>query len=364
MVETSVIILNYKAGDVAIQCARSVLKSKGYADFEILLVDNGSRDGSLEKFFTAFKSHPKVRILETGGNAGYTGGNNFAVRHSRASTYCVVLNNDTYVEPYFLKELVAAMRENPDAAMASAHLANVPSFKPKDIAAAQKFFKNREGYGVTLNPLGYTISYREGRKAGRFSPIVAVHGGGFIFRKDVIGLPFDPDYFIYAEETKLSWLTRLRGHRILWARNAHVYHLSNLVRKSSSPTLRNHFTFLGERNKVMNWLTLYSPWTTVRLLPVFLLGILAINAYEPQKILRRARSYYYLLTHPGQVLRKRREVARLRKVPDRELLRQMSCKLQDDAGARGASGALVRLMNACTCAWFRLVGLPSVEHRT
>jgi GT2 family glycosyltransferase len=361
MVETSVIVLNYKQAELSIACTKSVLKSKGYNDYEVLLVDNGSRDGSLEKFFTAFRKHPKVRVFETGENTGYTGGNNFAFRHARATKYVIVLNNDTIVEPDWLREMAAAMKLNPDAAAASAHLANVPTFQPAALREARKFFRRRQEKGVTLNPLGYTIEYPARDAGARFSPVVAVHGGGFIFRRE-LGPPFDNDYFIYAEETKFSWLTRIRGLRILWARNAHVYHLSNIVKKSN-PALAKRFTFLGERNKVLNWLTLYQAGTTWKLLPVYLLGILALNAYEPRKIPYRLKAYAWLLAHPGIICRKRREVNALRKVPDRELFRMMSSKLQDDKDARGASGALVKAMNAFSQAWMALMGLPSVERR-
>ena len=110
----SIIILNWNRRDDTLECLRSVQRID-YPDFETIVVDNGSSDGSVAAMRTAF---PQVRVLEAKENLGYAGGNNVGIRDAleRGTDYVLLLNNDTIVDPALLREFV-------DAAAAALHIA-------------------------------------------------------------------------------------------------------------------------------------------------------------------------------------------------------------------------------------------------
>ncbi len=358
MVETSVIILNYNQKAITVTCVKSVL-SQTYKNFEIILVDNASTDGSLEAFEKEFGKRKKIKIIANKENTGYTGGNNLGASHAKGK-YVVVLNNDTFCEKEWLKELVDVPKKNPNAAMASSNVVNVPNGDPERMKEVENhFYERMKG---TYNVLGYDILLGE-KTNEAFYEICAAHGGGFIYKKDIVGnAPFDQEYFIYAEETKLGWTTRIRGYKILWAKNARVYHLHNTVRRSD-PRIEKKFRFLGERNKITNWLTFYELGTTLKLIPIYFLAILMINLFEPNKILQRVKAYLWILSHPNWWLSRRKEIQSVRKMCDADLFILMSAKLNDESRMRNKlQKEFLKIINKICCSYCRFAGLRFVEH--
>lgn len=101
----AVIVLNWNGTDDTVECLRSLLQVD-YPRYEIVVVDNGSRESPRARIADEF---PSVTYLETAQNLGYAGGNNVGIRHAlaRGHDYVFVLNNDTVVEPEFLTQAVA-----------------------------------------------------------------------------------------------------------------------------------------------------------------------------------------------------------------------------------------------------------------
>jgi GT2 family glycosyltransferase len=108
---TWVIVLNYNGRDDTL----ALLASLAVVNAVVLMVDNGSSDGTVAAVQAAY---PAVRVLDTGANLGYSGGNNVGIAHALAAgaEVIVVLNNDTLVEPGFLEPLVAVVAHDPVAA--------------------------------------------------------------------------------------------------------------------------------------------------------------------------------------------------------------------------------------------------------
>jgi len=107
----AIILLNWNNGADTLDCLRS-LKAIDYADYRIIVADNGSSDGSAAAIREA---HPDVTLLENGKNLGFAAGNNAAIRLALegAYDYVLLLNNDTVVDPGFLHALVAAAEADP-----------------------------------------------------------------------------------------------------------------------------------------------------------------------------------------------------------------------------------------------------------
>jgi len=103
----SIVILNYNAGELLEKCISSILKSN-YKNFEIILVDNASKDESHKECKNKF---PKIKLIENKENLGYCEGNNVGLRMARGE-YVVILNPDTIVDNNWLDELLKAYENN------------------------------------------------------------------------------------------------------------------------------------------------------------------------------------------------------------------------------------------------------------
>src|SRR3990172_12355245 len=107
--KVSIVILNWNGLQDTLACLES-LKAVDYPSFEIILVDNGSTDGSPEKLASLVKGNPKVKLILSPKNLGFSGGCNVAIQRAldQGAEYVLLLNNDTHVNPRFLAPLVRA----------------------------------------------------------------------------------------------------------------------------------------------------------------------------------------------------------------------------------------------------------------
>jgi len=242
--QVSVVILNWNGRRYLDDCLTS-LQSQTFTDFEIILVDNGSTDDSVEWVETHF---PQVCLIRNAQNVGFAEGNNQAIR-STAAEFIVTLNNDTRVEPGWLAALVEAVASDSAVGM----------------VASKMIFADRPGMinsaGIALDPVGIAWDRLGGTHDDpNETVLVEVFGpcaGAALYRRamlDQIGL-FDADFFAYLEDVDLAWRARLSGWRCLYAPAARVYHVHSATGGEGSP-FKNRL--LG-RNKVWTIAKNYGP---------------------------------------------------------------------------------------------------------
>ena len=311
--EVSIIILNWNEAEMTVNCVRSVIQQQKSFDgtFEIILVDNGSVDGSLERFTKEFGEHPLVHLVDAQENKGYAGGNNLGVRKSRG-THVVILNNDTIVEEGWLQHLIDVLRK--DKSVGAVNSLEVRNYKRIDLNKLKTHFS-------APNVLQYGVLLQRKDPCDNIDVInsYTIKGCSFAYRRSITDVPFDEDYFIFSEDTKLGWIIRSRGYHIKTATKSVVNHLHNMTEKKNSAFGRKA-VYLKERNRLMNLLTFYELWTTAKMLPFLLAQTAATNLMSVRKIPLRAKAYWYLATHPQQVWKKRREIQATRTKTDAELL--------------------------------------------
>ncbi len=306
----SIIILTWN-GKKFLQGCLDSLAVQSLRDFEAILVDNGSTDGS-----AAFvrENYPWVRVVALPENTGFTGGNNRGLAECRGE-YIVTLNNDTTVEAGFLAGLVDAAETDPEIGMVAAKMLNF--FDPGRIDSV--------GVKAAKNGLGYNIGVGE-QDRGQYDVPAEVFGpcaGAALYRRtmlDEVGF-FDPDFFAYYEDLDLAWRGRLAGWRCVTAPAAVVYHVHSATSGKMSP-----FTvYQVQRNK---WFTLIKNWPLsliLRQLPL----LLAFDAGSLLLALVRGRL--------GPALRARGGV--LRSLP-----RLLAKRRLVQAGSRLSPGQVSRLL--------------------
>ena len=214
---TLVLVLNWNGLEDSRACLRSLDPVIGTGT-EVVLLDNGSEDGSADALEAEF---PRVRVVRNGGNLLYAGGNNVGLRMALDEDFdfVCVLNNDTEVDPGFLDPLMDALRGDPGAAVAGPKILYLD--RPDRIWSA----------GTRITPWLGWIRHRgiRARDTGRFDERCAVDaltGCCLLIRCAAlakIGL-FDTGYGMFTEDTDWCTRARRRGWTCLYEPTSRVLH--------------------------------------------------------------------------------------------------------------------------------------------
>jgi len=265
----SIVVLNWNGSSDTLACLDS-LAALTYPNFNVIVVDNGSIDDSLDKLGAYSSPYPLV-LLQTGRNLGYAGGNNVGTRHAleHGADFVLVLNNDTTVATDLLEQLMDAARRNPDAGVFSARVMyfDNPEIVWFDGACwnASALQLEWPGQGVSEVELG-TIDHDTDYACG----------AALFFRAEVarqIGL-LDEVFFLVWEEVDWSFRARRAGWRCLVVPAARIWHKIGVSFGSESSPLRMYFSI---RNELL-WFSRHAPmsarlrlWTKNlrRLIPKF-----------------------------------------------------------------------------------------------
>ena len=239
MPRLSVIILNYDGRRWLPACLDAVLAQRAAPPFETILVDNSSTDGSVEFLRT---NYPLVRVIETGANLGFAGGNNAGAR-AASGEWLVFLNNDTVADPNWLTSLWAAHVAHPGYALFTSKLVFLHDASAVDSAGDGYL---RAGGAFKLGHGGAAEAFAESRE------VFGACGGACMIARELFEAlgGFDPRFFMIYEDVDLSYRARLRGHRVWYAADAVVKHAGS----GSIGTISPAAVFYGQRNLEWTWL--------------------------------------------------------------------------------------------------------------
>jgi GT2 family glycosyltransferase len=317
-----VVVVNWNRREL-LRHALFSLRSQTNSDFEIVLVDNGSRDGSVEMVRSDFS---EVRFLENGENRGFCAANNQGIAAARGR-FIALLNNDAEAEPQWLEELCRAFDYGSDVGMAASKI--LVHENPKRI--------DKVGHLI------YADGQNRGRGAGtldcgqfdRVEEVLWPDGCAAMYRKrmlEEIG-GFDEDFFAYGDDAELGLRARIAGWRCIYVPQAVVRHHRGATLGIQSVRRLE----LIERNRVLLALKLF-PWSLLWLNPAFYLARLAAGIWASAQGLgetalypgwrgrwRMARALFLgdlkALGMAPRMLRKRHQVAGLRKLSPAEVRR-------------------------------------------
>ena len=215
MQEVSVVIPNYN-GIAYLDGVLASLEHQTIKDFEVIVVDNGSTDGSTS-FIAA--NYPWVHVIGLSDNFGFSKAVNEGIYASRAP-YVLLLNNDTEVETDFVEEMLSAIKRHNKALSCSAMM-------------IQFFDRDKlDDAGNYYNALGWAFARGKGRDIHTYEKeekIFAACAGAAIYRKKIfekIGY-FDEEHFAYLEDTDVGYRARIYGYENWYAPKAKVYHVGS-----------------------------------------------------------------------------------------------------------------------------------------
>lgn len=213
--KTTVVIPNYNGIEYLENCIRKLSESAKHREFAILVVDNGSTDGSLRQA-EEFERQGVLELISLPCNTGFCGAVNKGIRHCKTD-YVLLLNNDTEVTEDFVGELEHFMESHPKAFGVSSKML---SLKEPDVI---------DDCGDLYCVLGWAFGLGKGKNASYYDKdgeIFAPCGGASIYRKkvfDKIGL-FDENHFAYLEDIDIGYRALIYGYHNYYCHSAVVYH--------------------------------------------------------------------------------------------------------------------------------------------
>jgi len=239
----SIIILNYNAGSLLLDCINSILKTN-YQNYEIIIVDNESNDHSHIKCKEKF---PEIQLIENTKNLGYCEGNNVGIRKAKGD-YILVLNPDTIVDPMWLDHLLSAYEK-----------CGAGLYQPKILSLHEKNILQSTGNMIHL--FGFGFSRDKGVQDYHQTNIeeIGYASGTCLFTSalifDQLNL-FDPFIFLYHDDLDLGWRAKQKGLKSYFVPESIIYHYESYSLKWSQKKF-----FWLERNRRYCLKTHYSKET-------------------------------------------------------------------------------------------------------
>lgn len=211
----SIIIVNWNGKRFLSECLDGV-RQQVYQPISIILVDNGSTDGSID-FVT--RNYPEVKTVALRKNFGFSAANNIALRTVEAE-YVALLNNDAVAHPLWVQSLMEALECHPEAGCA---------------ASKMLFYDNSaiiDRAGDAYTKAGTGLLRGRGRPASNYDRQEWIFGacaGAALYRTRMlndVGL-FDEDFFLLYEDVDVSFRAQLKGYKCLYVPEAVVYHMAS-----------------------------------------------------------------------------------------------------------------------------------------
>lgn len=215
MTDAAVVIPNYNGINYLAACLDS-LRAQTVQGFPVVVVDNGSTDGSAD---FVREHYPEVTVCRFEDNRGFCVAVNEGIRQTR-EPYVILLNNDTVCDPTFVEALVGAIREEKRCFSCAARMLKMRH--PEQIDNAGDYYC----------ALGWAFARGKGKPADRYltrQEVFSACAGAAIYRREIfdeIGL-FDEAHFAYLEDVDVAYRARIAGYRNYYIPEAVVRHVGS-----------------------------------------------------------------------------------------------------------------------------------------
>ena len=303
----SIIVLNYNAGELLLNCINSLMKST-YQNIEILVVDNISSDDSHTK---CKKQFPDIKLIQNRKNLGYCGGNNVGIKEAKGE-FIVILNPDTIVEENWLDEMFNAFNEFGDGL-----------YQPKIISLNESDII--QSTGNMIHVFGFGFARDKGKKIiekkEEIEKIGYASGTCLFTTKKVlekVGL-LDEFLFLYHDDLDLGWRAAQIGINSYYVPKSKIFHAESYSLKWSA----KKFYWL-ERNRKYCLKTHYSKDTYKKMSFSLMLVDLSIWIFYISKgfLNAKIRAELDILKNKKIIENKYLELEKKKIIPDKELIKK------------------------------------------
>ena len=303
----SVIVLNYNAGELLLNCIESIKKS-AYKNLEIIVVDNISTDKSQK---ICKEKYPDIKLIQNDENFGYCEGNNIGIREAEGD-YIIILNPDTIVESNWIEELISAYNKFGEGL-----------YQPKILSLEKT--QILQSTGNMLHIFGFGFARDKGKndnlEKNTIEKIGYASGTCLFTSKKVlkqVGL-LDPFLFLYHDDLDLGWRAAQIGISSYYVPNSVIYHVESYALKWNA----RKFYWL-ERNRKYCILTHYSKKTYSKILPSLMLVDFFVWIFYLSKgfLGSKIRAEIDILRNKKHIEKKYQELESRKTMPDEELIKQ------------------------------------------
>jgi len=221
MIDLSILIVNWNTRGFLLRCLRSIFETREEDSWEVIVVDNGSRDGSGEE---AKRRFPVIRLIENEKNLGFAKAMNQGLQQS-SGRYALLLNPDTQVKEGAIERLLSFMAAHPEVGISGGHLLNRDGSKQNSIAN----FPSLATELLNKSLLRWMFPKRfpgKGRNYSEPIEVDSVIGACMIVRRETMEQvgPLDEDYFLFLEETDWCYRMKKAGWKVYHLPQAEIYH--------------------------------------------------------------------------------------------------------------------------------------------
>ena len=254
--DVSIIIVNYKTPELVIDCVNSIKEKTKDLNYEIIVVDNDSQDGSIPMLKEVLRDD--IRLIDSGKNLGFGKANNLGAKYA-SGKYVFLLNSDTVLMNNAIKVLFDYMETHENVGVAGGNLYSADQkpnssfcLKFDDIETLKKaagwtkivskIFLNRIVDKFYSQEKKETTYYKDSFNfSDKVQKVAYIFGADMMIPKalyDSLG-GFDKDFFMYAEEEELSWRITQKGYQIMSVPEAKIIHYDGAsVKKDASFSAR------------------------------------------------------------------------------------------------------------------------------
>lgn len=267
MQEVTIVIPNYNGKRLLENCLKT-LEQQTYKDFKVLVVDNGSSDGSTE----VSSEQLELEIVSLKENLGFCGAVNVGIQKTK-TPYLILLNNDTETDRYFVEKLLAGIKKSEHIFSCGAQMIDFKDHEMLDNA------------GDLYTAMGWAVARGKGKKCEDFEQAVRVFSccaGAAIYRMNVLkkigGL--DEQHFAYLEDVDLGYRARIDGFENWYTPEAKVYHVGSAT---TGTRYNEKKVFLAARNTIF---VIYKNMPLLQLfinLPFILAGMIVKTLFFVKK---------------------------------------------------------------------------------
>jgi len=278
--ELALLIVSHNTRDMTVDCIRSIQEETTGIDYEIIVIDNASRDGSVESIRKEF---PTVKLIDSEKNLGFAAANNVAAKEA-AGTFLMLLNPDTLVQDGAVAKIYRFARENPDAGIIGGKVVDVNGTVDRNFCRHRStpwtMLCAASGLAALFRRSGFFNLEHYGSWDRESVRRVDILSGCFILiARDLWSAleGFDESYYMYGEDTDLCLRAKKMGSHCLYTPDAVITHFGGasettkentmvLLLSAAATSMRKHWGRLSIRfGLAMLWLMALRQYMTIYL---------------------------------------------------------------------------------------------------